>query len=71
MGTNRPGGLYPPRGQAMPGVLSHADISVVGPLARGAEDLAVALQALAGPAVLEADGYRLDLIQAQTRPTQG
>ena len=49
----------------MPGVLSHADISVVGPLARGAEDLAVALQAMAGPDVLEADGYRLDLIQPE------
>jgi amidase len=54
-------GLVPLRGQAMPGMLSHADISVVGPLARGAEDLAVALQAMAGPDVLEADGYRLDL----------
>ena len=32
-------GLAPLRGQAMPGVLSHADISVVGPLARGAEIL--------------------------------
>ena len=49
----------------MPGVLSHAAISVVGPLARGAEDLAVALQAMAGPDVLEADGYRLDLIQPE------
>ena len=58
-------GLVPLRGQAMPGVLSHADISVVGPLARGAEDLAVALQAMAGPDVLEADGYRLDLIQPE------
>ena len=45
--------------------MSHADFSVVGPLARGAEDLAVALQAMAGPDVLEADGYRLDLIQPE------
>ena len=29
-------GIVPLRGQSMPGVLSHADISVVGPLARGA-----------------------------------
>lgn len=60
-------GLVPLRGQAMPGVLSHADISVVGPLARGAEDLAVALQAMAGPDVLEADGYQLDLIKPEKK----
>ena len=52
-------GLVPLRGQAMPGSLSHADISVVGPLARGAEDLALALQAMAGPDLLEADGVDL------------
>jgi amidase len=39
-------GLVPLRGQALPGSLSHADISVVGPLARGAEDLAVALEVM-------------------------
>lgn len=56
-------GLVPLRGQAMPGSLSHSDISVVGPLARGAEDLAIALQAMAGPDLLEADGYQLDLVK--------
>ncbi|MED5357340.1 MAG: amidase [Pseudomonadota bacterium] len=60
-------GLVPLRGQAMPGVLSHADISVVGPLARGAEDLAVALEAMAGPDLLEADGYKLDLVKPVKR----
>lgn len=60
-------GLVPLRGQALPGSLSHADISVVGPLARGAEDLAVALEVMAGPDALEADGYKLDLIKPEKK----
>lgn len=60
-------GIVPLRGQAMPGVLSHADISVVGPLTRGAEDLEVALQAMAGPDALEIDGYKLDLIRPEKK----
>lgn len=60
-------GLVPLRGQALPGSLSHADISVVGPLARGAEDLAVALEAMAGPDLLEADGYKLDLVKPEKK----
>ncbi len=60
-------GIVPPRGQALPGVLSQTDISVVGPMARSAEDLAVALDCMAGPDALEADGIDLDLPQpAQT-----
>jgi amidase len=54
-------GIVPLRGQAMPGVLSPPDISVAGPLARGADDLRIALEAMAGPDALEAEGYRLDL----------
>ena len=54
-------GIVPLRGQAMPGVLTPSDISVVGPMARGALDLRVALLAMAGPDELEAEGYRLDL----------
>ncbi len=41
-------GVVPPRGHATPGVLAPADISVVGPLARSAEDLEVALDADGG-----------------------
>ena len=54
-------GLCPPRGQALPGVLAQSDISVVGPLARSADDLEAALDAMAGPDEMEAAGYRLDL----------
>ena len=41
--------LLPPRGHAMPGVLSPSDISVIGPLARSADDLATAVRAMSGP----------------------
>lgn len=42
-------GLVTPRGQALPGVVAASDISVVGPLARSAQDLDVALDIMAGP----------------------
>ncbi len=42
-------GICPPRGQALPGRVAAGDISVIGPLARSADDLAIALAAMAGP----------------------
>jgi len=42
-------GLITPRGQALPGAVAPSDISVVGPLARSAQDLDVALDVMAGP----------------------
>src|SRR6188508_3340590 len=42
-------GLITPRGQALPNVVAPSDISVVGPLARSAQDLDVALGIMAGP----------------------
>jgi amidase len=55
-------GLVPGRGQAPPG-LDRCDpaLAVVGPLARTASDLALALDIVAGPVAEEAVGYRLDL----------
>jgi amidase len=55
-------GLVPSRGQAPPG-LDGCDpvLAVVGPLARTAADLALALDITAGPADEQAVGYRLDL----------
>lgn len=53
--------LLPMRGHALGGVLTPTDISVIGPLARSAVDLELALQLLAGPDVLESAGLRLDL----------
>ena len=58
-------GVVPPRGQATPGMLAPADISVVGPMARAAEDLETALLAMAGPDALDAAAWRLALPPAR------
>src|SRR5437660_1654161 len=42
-------GLITMRGHALPNAVAPADISVVGPLARSAEDLDLALDIMAGP----------------------
>jgi amidase len=42
-------GLLPPRGHSLSGAAAMTDISVIGPLARSAEDLALARDALYGP----------------------
>jgi amidase len=42
-------GLCPTRGQSLVGAAAMTDISVIGPIARSAEDLALALAAIAGP----------------------
>jgi len=54
-------GIAPPRGQAPPGYVAQADISVVGPMGRSAEDLELGLAAMAGPDEIDAAGYRLAL----------
>jgi amidase len=54
-------GICPPRGQALPGIVSMADISVIGPMARSADDLALGLAAMAGPDAIDGVGYRLAL----------
>ena len=54
-------GIAPPRGQSLPGNVAASDISVIGPLGRGAHDLALALDIIAGPDPIEAAGYRLEL----------
>ena len=63
-------GLIPPRGHAPPGtpelsVGMDADLAVVGPLARSAGDLLLALDVLAGPDEAQAAGYRLELPPAR------
>src|SRR5262244_3855938 len=54
-------GVVPPRGQALPGRLHQTDISVIGPMARGADDLEIALGVMAGPDEIDAVGYKLAL----------
>jgi amidase len=65
--SHRPSyGLVPMRGFAPPGapvqsVGAPVDLAVVGPMARSAEDLMLALDVIAGPDDAEAVGYRLDM----------
>jgi amidase len=56
-------GIVPQRGHipGLPGSLVEQDINVVGPLARGAADLALALDVLAGPLADHARAWRLSL----------
>jgi amidase len=54
-------GICTPRGHALPGVVAPADISVIDPLARSADDLAVALSVIAGPDEVDSVGWRLTL----------
>ncbi len=54
-------GVVSPRGHALGGRVAAADISVVGPLARSAGDLEVALAAMAGPDEIDGQGWRLEL----------
>ena len=54
-------GIVPRHGQALPGQIAAVDIDVVGPLARSADDLALALALMAGPDSIEAAGWQLRL----------
>ncbi|HTZ77175.1 MAG TPA: amidase [Stellaceae bacterium] len=64
-------GICSPRGHALPGRVAAADISVIGPLARSADDLALGLAAMAGPDEVDGDGWRLALpAPKKTEPRQ-
>ena len=60
-------GIVPGRGHLPPppGALAGADINVIGPLARSADDLALALEVVAGADEGEAPGWRLALPPAR------
>ncbi len=53
--------IVTPMGQALPGVVATTDIAVVGPLARSADDLALALDVIAGPDNMDGAGWQLRL----------
>lgn len=57
-------GIVNSRGHAPRGIVSPADIAVCGPLARTAEDLALAMSLVAGPREFQAPGWTLSLPQA-------
>ena len=54
-------GLISTRGHAPPGIMTPTDISVVGPMARRAEDLDLAMHTLAGPDLLQRAAWRVEL----------
>jgi amidase len=54
-------GLISTRGHAPPGILTPTDISVVGPMARHAEDLDLAMRAFSGPDVLQRAAWQIQL----------
>jgi amidase len=56
-------GIVPGRGHipGPPGTLSEPDLAVIGPLARSAEDLELALEVVAGPDAARARAYSLQL----------
>ena len=54
-------GILPMRGHALPGVLTPSDISVIGPLARSAEDLRLAVDLCGGADDIHLPGWDLNL----------
>jgi amidase len=62
-------GICPPLGHSL-GAVAQSDISVIGPLARSAADLAVALDVMAGAEPMEA-GWKLDLPPPRTTGFKG
>ena len=56
-----------PKGHAIAGAVSQADIAVVGPLARGAEDLEIAMDVMAGPDEIDGRGWRLALPRSKKK----
>jgi amidase len=60
-------GIIPMRGHSAAGTLTPTDISVVGPMARHAEDLELAMRVLAGPDLLQQPAWRVELPPSRHR----
>ena len=60
-------GVISPYGHTLGGVVTPTDISCVGPMARSADDLEVAMDAMAGPDPIASAGWRLDLPEPRTK----
>jgi amidase len=54
-------GVASPKGQALPNSYSYSDLSVIGPLARSAEDLQIALDVMAGPDEIDGIAWNVGL----------
>ena len=57
-------GVCSSEGQTLPPYLRESDIAVIGPLARSARDLEIALKTIAGPDATDATGWQLRLPRA-------
>lgn len=60
-------GICPTDGHALGANVAPADILAIGPLGRGADDLTLGLDAIAGPNEIDAAGYRLALPRARKK----
>ncbi len=60
-------GVVSPKGHALPGSVAYNDISVVGPLARGADDLEIAMDVMAGPDEIDGRGWTLSLPRSRKK----
>lgn len=58
-------GIVPQQGHELMAGVPDSDLSVCGPLARDAADLAVALDVMAGPGARDATGWKLELPRAE------
>ena len=58
-------------GQALPGVAHPSDISVIGPMARSAFDLELALGIMAGPDSIDGAGWKLALPKEEKKTLRG
>jgi amidase len=63
--------ICPRDGHLLPGAYSHGDLAVIGPLARSAYDLEMALDIIAGPNSLDATGLRLELPRSDKTKASG
>jgi Asp-tRNA(Asn)/Glu-tRNA(Gln) amidotransferase A subunit family amidase len=67
-------GIVPPRGHAVQGRVATTGISAIGPLGQSADDLAIALDAMAGADEIDGAGWhlhpelRLDRVEAALQP---
>lgn len=60
-------GVCATNGQALPGCVAVQDITAIGPLARSAADLDIALKVISGPDEIDARGWRLVLPVAKKK----
>lgn len=54
-------GIVPDQGHGLPGMIAPTDLGVIGPISRYADDLALALDVMAGPQPLDTPGWQIAL----------